>query len=141
MHGNGNSNQTGFFAPPRIVVIRLIIGVIGITSVIFMASGATAAATEAAPSQAQLSDPDWIAFGKKKFITTCAYCHGEAGDAGKTEPFRDHKGWDPKEIHDTISEGRQDGANVMPAWKDSIPDDQIWKIVAYIHSLEGTPHQ
>jgi mono/diheme cytochrome c family protein len=129
------------FSPRAIGFVPLLLGVLGFSSVLLMARGATAAAPEAVPSQLQLSDPEWIAFGKKKFISTCAYCHGEAGDAGKTEPFRDHKNWDPQEIHDTISEGRQDGANVMPSWKESISDDQIWKIVAYIHSLEGKPHQ
>jgi mono/diheme cytochrome c family protein len=91
------------------------------------------------PSAEQLADPAWIEEGRAKFIHTCSYCHGEAGDAGKNKPFRDHLGWDVQRIHDTISEGRQDGANIMPSWQGSISDEEIWKIVAYIHSLAGKP--
>lgn len=91
------------------------------------------------PTLAQLADPEWIAAGRSKFVQTCAYCHGQEGDSGKVRPFRERKGWDPQLIHDTIVNGRRRGANVMPSWKASIPDDLIWKIVAYIHSLEGKP--
>jgi len=92
-----------------------------------------------APSAAQLADPAWIEEGRFKFVHTCSYCHGDAGDAGKNKPFRDHLNWDVQAIHETISEGRVDGANIMPSWKDSISDEEIWKIVAYIHSLAGKP--
>lgn len=92
-----------------------------------------------APTPAQLADPAWIDEGRVKFIHTCSYCHGEAGDAGKNKPFRDHLNWDPQAIHDTISDGRTNGANIMPSWEGSIPDDEIWKIVAYIRSLAGKP--
>ncbi|MCB1909691.1 MAG: c-type cytochrome [Rhodocyclaceae bacterium] len=91
------------------------------------------------PTLAQLADPAWIATGRSKFVQTCAYCHGQEGDSGKVRPFRERKAWDPQVIHDTIADGRQRGANVMPSWKASIPDELIWKIVAYIRSLEGKP--
>jgi mono/diheme cytochrome c family protein len=91
------------------------------------------------PTLMQLADPNWIEEGRVKFVHTCSYCHGEAGDAGKNRPFREHLNWDAQIIHDTISEGRTDGANIMPSWQGSIPDDEIWKIVAYIHSLAGKP--
>jgi mono/diheme cytochrome c family protein len=32
-------------------------------------------------------------------------------------------------------DARTRDANVMPPWGDSIPDDEIWRIVAYIKSL------
>lgn len=95
--------------------------------------------TSAASLAAKLSDPARIAEGKIKFVQTCAFCHGEEGDAGKVRAFRERQNWDPQIIHDTIANGKQTGANVMPSWKDSIPDDLIWKIVAYIKSLEGKP--
>lgn len=100
---------------------------------------ALGADSNASPSLAELSNPEWIATGRTKFVQTCAYCHGQEGDSGKVRPFRERSGWDPQIIHDTIANGRQRGANIMPSWKDSIPDDMIWKLVAYIHSLEGKP--
>lgn len=93
----------------------------------------------APPDAATLADPAWIAAGRTKFTATCAYCHGPEGDAGKHRPFRERIDWDAQQIHDVIADGRRRGANVMPSWKDSIADEQIWQIVAYIKSLGGQP--
>lgn len=102
--------------------------------------GARAQAAPAAePDAGQLADPAWIAAGREKFVHTCAYCHGQEGDAGKNRPFRERLDWDASVIHDVITNGRQRGANVMPAWGGSIADDDIWRIVAYIKSLGGKP--
>lgn len=54
-------------------------------------------------------------------------------------PFRERVDWDPQAIHDVIANGRRRGANVMPAWKDSLSEDEIWRITAYIRSLGGKP--
>lgn len=89
--------------------------------------------------QKNLSDPAWIAAGREKFIQTCAYCHGQEGDAGKHRPFRERVDWDPDLIHDVIANGRKRGANVMPSWNGAISDEDIWKITAYIRSLGGKP--
>jgi len=91
----------------------------------------------AAPSADALRNPEWIAAGKNKFVHTCAYCHGTQGEAGKTRSFTSRRGWDPQVIHDTIINGRVNGPNVMPSWKGSIPDEMVWKIVAYIKSLSA----
>lgn len=88
-------------------------------------------------TMADLSRQEWIADGKKQFIQTCSYCHGQEGEAGKVRPFRTHTNWDPKDIFNTISEGRRRGGNVMPTWKEAIPAEDIWKIVAYIKSLSA----
>lgn len=105
------------------------------------ATDAFAADSETSVPQtpADLKSDAWITEGRAKFVQTCAYCHGQEGDSGKVAPFRERKDWDPQFIHDTIANGRQRGANVMPTWKDSIPDELIWKLVAYIKSLEGKP--
>jgi mono/diheme cytochrome c family protein len=93
----------------------------------------------AAPDLKQLTDPQWIAQGRETFVQTCGNCHGAEGDAGKARPFRERVDWDPQAIHDVIANGRRRGANVMPAWKDSLSDDEIWRITAYIRSLGGKP--
>lgn len=99
----------------------------------------TLAGAATPPEAEALRDPAMVQAGRAKFVATCAYCHGSEGDAGKHRPFRERIDWDPALIHQVIREGRQRGSNVMPAWKDSIPDEQIWQIVAYIKSLGGQP--
>lgn len=91
----------------------------------------------AQPDVQQLADTAWIAAGRERFANACAYCHGSEGDSGKVQPFRERINWEPREIHDVITNGRKRGANIMPAWGGSIPDEEIWKIVAFIRSLSG----
>ena len=43
----------------------------------------------------------------------------------------------PAEIYSSIAEGRGKG---MPAWGTKIPDDEIWKLVTYIKTL-NTPEE
>lgn len=88
-----------------------------------------------APTADDLRRADWIAEGRAKFISACSYCHGQQGEAGKVRSFKERKNWNPQTIHDTITNGRIRGANIMPPWGGSIPDDEIWKIVSYIKSL------
>lgn len=88
-----------------------------------------------APDAQALSDPAWISAGRKRFISACAYCHGQQGESGKVKSFKERPGWDPTAIHQVIANGRVRSGNVMPAWKDSLKDDEIWQIVAYIKSL------
>lgn len=87
------------------------------------------------PSDDDLRRAEWIAAGRAKFISVCSYCHGSKGDAGKVKSFTERENWDPQTIHDTIANGRTRGANVMPPWGGSIPEEEIWRIVAYIKSV------
>ncbi len=93
----------------------------------------------AVPSAEDLRNPEWIQAGRERFVMTCAYCHGYEGDAGKHVPFREHLDWDPVQIHSVISNGRRRGASVMPAWRGSLTDEEIWHVTAYIRSLAGQP--
>jgi cytochrome c oxidase cbb3-type subunit III len=66
----------------------------------------------------------------------CSGCHFHAG-GGIGPPLMDDEwiyGSDPQNIHDTIVAGRPNG---MPSFGGHVPDDQIWKIVAYVRSLSG----
>ena len=66
----------------------------------------------------------------------CSGCHFQGG-GGIGPPLMDDEwiyGSDPQNIHDTIVEGRPNG---MPSYGGHIPDDQIWKIAAYVRSLSG----
>ncbi len=93
------------------------------------------------PSAEDLKRQDWIDAGRDRFVKSCAFCHGIKGEAGKTAAFSTRRNWDPEVIFGVISEGRTNGSNVMPSWKGSIPDEQIWKIVAYIKSLSESENK
>jgi cytochrome c oxidase cbb3-type subunit 3 len=64
----------------------------------------------------------------------CSGCHANGG-GGMGPPLMDERwiyGGRPANLFDTIYEGRPGG---MPAFGSKIPEDQIWKLVAYIESM------
>ena len=66
----------------------------------------------------------------------CSGCHFHGG-GGIGPPFIEHKftyGSLPANIYESIVEGRPNG---MPAWGSRIPEDQVWKLVAYVQALNG----
>jgi cytochrome c oxidase cbb3-type subunit 3 len=65
----------------------------------------------------------------------CSGCHGGHGGGGMGPSLRDpvwRYGSSDAHIFASIAEGRGEG---MPAWGTRIPEEQIWKLVAYIKSL------
>jgi cytochrome c oxidase cbb3-type subunit 3 len=66
----------------------------------------------------------------------CNGCHfnggGGIGPALMDEKWR--YGGKIEQIYATIAQGRPNG---MPAFKDKIPEQQIWEIAAYVRSLSG----
>jgi cytochrome c oxidase cbb3-type subunit III len=66
----------------------------------------------------------------------CTGCHanggGAIGPALIDEEWR--YGGDIQHIYATIVEGRPNG---MPAFRDKIPETQVWEIAAYVRSLTG----
>lgn len=70
----------------------------------------------------------------------CSGCHGGHGGGGMGPSLRDpiwRYGGDDAHVFASIAEGRGQG---MPAWGTKIPEDQIWKLVAYIKSMR-TPQE
>jgi len=66
----------------------------------------------------------------------CAGCHFHGG-GGIGPPLMDALwiyGGSGQNIYDTIVEGRPNG---MPSYGGHLPDDQIWKITAYVRTLSG----
>ena len=64
----------------------------------------------------------------------CSGCHFQGG-GGIGPPLMDDEwiyGSDPQNVHDTIVAGRPNG---MPSFGGHIPDEEIWKITAYVRSL------
>jgi cytochrome c oxidase cbb3-type subunit 3 len=81
-------------------------------------------------------DPVVLAEGRRLFASyNCAGCHGDHAGGGMGPSLRDANwiyGGTPAQVFNSIAEGRAHG---MPAWGLKVPEDQIWKLVAYIHSL------
>jgi cytochrome c oxidase cbb3-type subunit III len=70
----------------------------------------------------------------------CAGCHGAIGGGAIGPPLRD-KDWiygsDSLHIYRSIVEGRPNG---MPAYR-GVPEDSLWKIVAFVRSFGGVPDE
>ena len=75
--------------------------------------------------------------GKRLFRWyNCSGCHGNGG--GSIGPALMDSAWiygsDPASLFATIMQGRPNG---MPSFGGHIPEDQVWKIVAYVRSMGG----
>lgn len=93
------------------------------------------------PAAANLSMYDDNAYavneGKRLYRWyNCSGCHANGG-GGMGPPLMDSEwryGSDPDSLYRTIVQGRPNG---MPSFGGHIPDDQVWKIVAYVRSIGG----
>ena len=76
--------------------------------------------------------------GGKLFVAyNCADCHGAEGSGAMGPSLQDgrwHFGGSPAAVFQSIYEGRPDG---MPSWGGRISDDQIWRLVSYVRSLDA----
>lgn len=74
--------------------------------------------------------------GRTYFVRyNCYGCHGGRAGGGMGPSLRDEDwryGSEDANVFDSIAQGRGMG---MPAWASRLTAEQIWKIVAYIHSL------
>jgi putative heme-binding domain-containing protein len=84
-----------------------------------------------------LNDAHLIARGSGIFARSCAigYCHGSEGRASRGPQLRGRP-WDPRQVHALTRDGVPGTA--MPAWKDILPDREIWAVTAYVMSLSST---
>jgi cytochrome c oxidase cbb3-type subunit 3 len=65
----------------------------------------------------------------------CAGCHGDHGGGGMGPSLRDVDwiyGSSDAQVFSSIAQGR---ANGMPAWGARLNQDEIWKLVTYVHTL------
>ncbi len=79
---------------------------------------------------------DAIREGAVIYKNNCERCHGPEGRGGVCPNLTDKKwkyGGSDKDVFKSISNGTPGG---MPAWKGIIEKDGIWKIIAYIRTLE-----
>jgi cytochrome c oxidase cbb3-type subunit III len=74
----------------------------------------------------------------KRFFTAynCSGCHANGG--GAIGPALMDTEWiygfEPFDIYSSIVEGRPNG---MPSFRNKIPDQQVWQLVAYVQALSG----
>jgi high-affinity iron transporter len=84
--------------------------------------------------------------GRELFMRNCAICHGNngAGDGPRSEGMiprpRDLTSppWSDRASAPRIYRAIHDGVagTAMPSWK-TLDNDQIWNLVAYVHSLSS----
>jgi cytochrome c oxidase cbb3-type subunit 3 len=78
-----------------------------------------------------------IAEGKRLYSSfNCVGCHAHGG-GGIGPPLMDDEwiyGWQAANLFSTILEGRPNG---MPSFRNKIPDQQVWQLVAYVQSMSG----
>lgn len=93
------------------------------------------------PTNPYIHDQIALAEGRRLFgWYNCSGCHGGHGGGGMAPSLRDPVwlyGSSDAHIFASIAEGRSKG---MPAWGTKIPEDQIWKLTAYIKSMR-TPEE
>jgi cytochrome c oxidase cbb3-type subunit 3 len=86
-------------------------------------------------------DRSAIANGQMLFnAMNCSGCHSGYAGGGMGPSLRDGTwiyGSSDAQIYSTIVEGRPNG---MPAWGAKLPEEQIWKIIAYLRTL-GTSNE
>ena len=94
--------------------------------------------TDSAFENPYAGDAEAVAEGRRLYTWyNCGACHGELGGGGMGPPLRDGQwiyGGDPVSIYRSIMQGRPEG---MPGWIGKIPDDQGWRIVAFVQALAG----
>jgi cytochrome c oxidase cbb3-type subunit III len=75
--------------------------------------------------------------GKRLFAAyNCNGCHAHGGGAIGPALMDDEwiYGFDPADIFTSIVQGRPNG---MPAFRNKVPDYQVWQLVAYVQSMSG----
>jgi mono/diheme cytochrome c family protein len=86
-----------------------------------------------------LSSADAADSGRKIFGQNCTYCHGSKGLGGKAQKLQCRTDLTTASLFDTITNGRQSGAFIMPPWGDVFGEKERWELVAYILTLRDLP--
>jgi cytochrome c oxidase cbb3-type subunit 3 len=100
---------------------------------------ALAGQVKTAPANISMYDDNAFAVNEGKRLYrwyNCSGCHASGG--GSIGPALMDSEWrygsDPASLFDTIMQGRPNG---MPSFGGHIPEDQVWKIVAYVRAMGG----
>lgn len=106
-----------------------------------VAPGIDAAALIGSRRNPYTGNPGAVQQGRDLFNAfNCSGCHSGYAGGGMGPNLRDTVwiyGSSDADLFSTITEGRPNG---MPAWGGRIPEDQIWRLIAYLRTL-GTPQE
>jgi cytochrome c oxidase cbb3-type subunit 3 len=82
-------------------------------------------------------DPQATTVGSQLYHSyNCIDCHGMDGSGAMGPSFADGRwrfGGSPSQVFESIYQGRPEG---MPAWGGRISDSDVWRLVAYVRSLQ-----
>ncbi len=88
---------------------------------------------------ALFANNDELKKGEEIYINNCMVCHKDKaqGDIGPnlTDNYWLIGDGSPKAIHAVVANGSE--ANGMPPWKDTLSDEEIYHVIAYVKSLKG----
>src|ERR1700679_853774 len=108
--------------------------------VLLLGMVSAASAQEAAPKNTLGKGPDVVEAGHVLFNKTCTACHGLDGGEGERAPAlvgdRRFFRLSANSIFETIKGGISGTA--MPPFSGALPDDDIWRIVAFIRAMRGS---
>jgi cytochrome c oxidase cbb3-type subunit 3 len=112
-------------------------------ALVTLSPGGTPPVTEStSKGEAYQKDSQKIGDGKQLFTQmNCGGCHSHGGGGMGPPLTKPQNEWiyggSIENIVSTVREGRPKG---MPSFRGKLPDDQIWEIAAYVHSLvDGAP--
>jgi cytochrome c oxidase cbb3-type subunit 3 len=112
-------------------------------ALVTLSPGGTPPITEStSKGEGYAKDPQKIADGKLLFTQmNCGGCHFHGGGGMGPPLAKPQADWiygdSIENIVSTIREGRPKG---MPSFRGKLPDDQIWEIAAYVHTMvDGAP--
>lgn len=109
-------------------------------ALVALSPGGTAPVTQStSKGEDYAKDPGKIAEGKQLFTQmNCSGCHSHGGGGMGPPLTKAQNEWiygdSIENIVSTVREGRPKG---MPSFRGRLPDDQIWELAAYVHSLVG----
>ena len=106
------------------------------------AAAAGAAAPAVAEAAARVKNPfesnkEAIEEGRKIFTQNCAACHGgnaKGGIGPDLTAIQKKFGNSDGDLYASVSKGRPGG---MPDWEKTLGSERIWKVIAYLRSIEG----
>ena len=122
------------------------IAIVGAAALVAASAGVSAqrggrSGAPAGPANPAIGNQQAIQEGEAIYNQTCTACHGKDGSAGEmapavAAPSRRYNRVTDAQVFDAVKNGIPQ--TQMPPFGGKFSDDQIWKIVAYIHGLRGT---
>ena len=122
--------------------ILLLLGVVTIgTSLLAAQGGGGRGGNETAAANPFAGNAQAIDEGRDIYNRTCTTCHGPDGAGGEMgpalgAPARRYALATDAQIFDAIKSGIR--GTPMPAFGTRLPDNDVWKVTAYIRGLRGT---